>query len=373
MKKLENSAKIEHNKNIVIFSLYSRSGMWHYATQYCNGLSEYKNIFLVCSKYADKKPLKKQVNKIEINSSYRITSFIIESLNFFQHIRIVKKILKTKSDNIHFLDSHPWSIGYMILFKFFGKKVIITQHDPIQHTGEPRAFIQKLINKIQRKLSTKIIVHGKFNKSEMIKKYNINPNKVVIFTMGNFEFLKKHDQKNKINTTQKKILFFGRILEYKGIGLLLNSLQYLDKKNIKYKLMIVGSGDIKKYKHLIRKYKKDIELINRYIDEKEISYFFKKASFIILPYLDATQTGIIPIAYAYKKPVLVTNVGALPEVVDNKKTGIIVKPNEKSISKGIEWMLNYADLKKLGENAYKKMRNDLDWRKNIKNILKVYR
>jgi len=358
--------------NVVLFSLYGRSGMWHYATQYANNLAEFKETMLVCPKYADKKVLSKKIIKNELGADINIFKFLLQTINIFQHIKSIYNIFKFKSKTIHFLDNHPWTIIYALFFKLFRKKIIITQHDPIQHTGEPRAFLQNIINKIQRIFANKIIVHGKFIKKQMFIQYKTPKNKIIVFPHGDYEFIKKYDSNKLIKTEKNTFLFFGRILKYKGIGILFDSLEQLNKLNKNFKLLIAGSGDLSEYKEKIKKYEKNLEIHNRYIDESEIPVFFKRSSFVVLPYLDATQTGIIPIAYAYKKPVLITNVGALPEVVENKKTGIIVKVNKKSIAEGINWLLNCKNIDKLGENAYEKMKNDLNWSKNIKNILFIY-
>ncbi len=73
-------------------------------------------------------------------------------------------------------------------------------------------------------------------------------------------------------------------------------------------LFIVGSGDISKYTALIERYKQNITLVHREILDNEVHTYFETCELVVLPYLDATASGIIPIAYAFGKPVLATNV-----------------------------------------------------------------
>jgi len=82
-----------------------------------------------------------------------------------------------------------------------------------------------------------------------------------------------------------------------------------------------------------------------------------------LPYIEGTQTGIIPIAYAFRKPVVVTNVGSIPEVVDEDITGYVVPPKDpNSLANAIVKILNNDPMRKqMGENAYEKMKKELSW------------
>jgi len=105
-----------------------------------------------------------------------------------------------------------------------------------------------------------------------------------------------------------------------------------------------------------------------------VSELFQKASVVVLPYIDGSQTGIIPIAYAFKKPVIVTNVGSIPEVVDDGKTGYIVPPrNEKKLAEAIiDILRDEHKRKQMGENAYKKMKEELSWDKIAEKTIRVY-
>ena len=89
--------------------------------------------------------------------------------------------------------------------------------------------------------------------------------------------------------------------------------------------------------------------------------FFERASVVVLPYIEASQSGIIPIAYSFKKPVIVTNVGSIPEVVENGITGYIVPPkNPELLADSIIKILeDNLTRQQMGENAYHKMEMEL--------------
>ena len=120
---------------------------------------------------------------------------------------------------------------------------------------------------------------------------------------------------------------------------------------------------------------KNYEVYNRFIPDKEVSYFFQRAKVVVLPYIEGTQTGIIPIAYAFKKPVVVTDVGDIPDVVDDGKTGFIVPPKDsKALADSILKLLKDDKLRKeMGENAYIKMKKELSWNKITEKTIEVYK
>ncbi len=129
-----------------------------------------------------------------------------------------------------------------------------------------------------------------------------------------------------IPAEKKVILFFGFIRDYKGLGLLIEAMKNLPDN---YLLVIAGEvyGNFKKYQEIIdsNNLSDKIKLFIRYIPEKEIPSFFSAADVCVLPYRTATQSGIIGMAYHFNLPVIVTDTGGLSEMVEENKTGLIVK------------------------------------------------
>jgi glycosyltransferase involved in cell wall biosynthesis len=70
----------------------------------------------------------------------------------------------------------------------------------------------------------------------------------------------------------------------------------------------------------------NVRIIDRFIPDGEVSLYFSAADLVVLPYESATQSAIVPIAYAFERPVLATRVGGLPEAVRDGETGLLVEP-----------------------------------------------
>jgi len=121
---------------------------------------------------------------------------------------------------------------------------------------------------------------------------------------------------------------------------------------------------------------RDNFIVHNYrIPYKEGAELFQRCSVVVLPYIDASQSGVIPTAYGFKKPIVVTDVGSIPEIVDDGVTGFIVPPrNTEALADAIVKLLEDEDLRKqMGESAYKKLKTDLSWDKIAEKTIEVYK
>jgi glycosyltransferase involved in cell wall biosynthesis len=146
------------------------------------------------------------------------------------------------------------------------------------------------------------------------------------------------------------ILFFGFIRNYKGLDLLFEAIKLLQTKNQKpktIKLLVAGEfyEDAAKYHELIEKLGIKDQLILRtdFIADSEVKYYLSAADFVIQPYRNATQSGVTPLAYHFEKPMLVTKVGALPDLVPDGKVGVVTEPDPQSIANGIEQLYQLGE------------------------------
>lgn len=139
-----------------------------------------------------------------------------------------------------------------------------------------------------------------------------------------------------LDENQRYLLFFGLVRAYKGLDLLLDA--FADARLRKYLIKLVVAGefydDPKPYLERIKKHNlQDIVIIeNQYINDIEVKYYFNIADMIVQPYKSATQSGVTQVAYHFEKPVLVTNVGGLGEIIPNGKVGYVVEPKPSSIA-----------------------------------------
>ena len=147
--------------------------------------------------------------------------------------------------------------------------------------------------------------------------------------------------KSNLDLDQKQnyILFFGFIRDYKGLDLLLRAMADQRIKDLGLKLIVAGEfyTDSKPYYEIIEKYKLNDQLVlaTDFIPDDKVGDYFNAADMVVQPYKDATQSGVTQIAYHFEKPMLVTNVGGLPEIVPHLKTGYVVDVDPLKIADGI--------------------------------------
>jgi len=146
-----------------------------------------------------------------------------------------------------------------------------------------------------------------------------------------------------INPNEKIILFFGFIRKYKGLDLLFEAMKILKQNSNDEignpKLLVAGEfyEDRKIYDELINKLNIANQLILRtdFISDSEVKYYLSASDFVIQPYRHATQSGVTPLAYHFEKPMLVTDVGGLPDLVPDGKVGLVCEPTPASIASHI--------------------------------------
>ncbi len=189
-----------------------------------------------------------------------------------------------------------------------------------------------------------------------LRKFTNKPAQCVVHPLyDNFgEIISKNSARDflKIQQSDKIILFFGFIRKYKGLDVLLEAINILhEEENCQsIKLLIAGEfyEDKKPYTDLIDSLKIASQLILRtsFIPDSDVKYYLCAADFVVQPYRNATQSGVTPLAYHFEKPMLVTNVGGLPDMVPDYKSGLVAEPNATSIAEKIK------ELFSLGENFF---------------------
>lgn len=143
----------------------------------------------------------------------------------------------------------------------------------------------------------------------------------------------------KLDPSSHYLLFFGFVREYKGLDLLLKALAHPAIKKRNLKLIVAGEFYTKEKPYLDLIEKLDIRdkiiIMNNFIADNEVSRYFCSADMIVQPYKTATQSGVTQIGYHFNKPMLVTDVGGLSEIIPNQKVGYVVPPDDIHISEAI--------------------------------------
>lgn len=141
-----------------------------------------------------------------------------------------------------------------------------------------------------------------------------------------------------LDESKRYILFFGFIRAYKGLDLLIDAFEKLQDTQIE--LIVAGEfySDEQEYKSDVvkRGLQERIHFFSEYIPNDQVADFFAAADIVAQPYRSATQSGISQLAYHFEKPMLVTNVGGLPEIVDHNESGYVVEVDADSVATALQ-------------------------------------
>ena len=350
---------------IMFIILNTQGGMIHYISQLANALSKREDVVVIAPVGVERKNFVKNVKVLELHLGDVIKNFFINTLMFNRPLKFLNVIYKEDPDIIHCNESPLWMSFFLpLLVKF---PIVTTIHDVNPHLGS-RKFDQVIGKRVHIKFSDCLIVHGAGAKKEL----NADK-KCYVVSHGDYSFFLDY-RKDEIDEEENTVLFFGRIEDYKGLEYLIKAMSLVSIDFMDVKLIIAGGGDFSKYENMILDCG-NCEVHNRFIPDDEVPILFQRAKLVILPYIEGTQTGIVPIAYAFKKPVIVTDVGSIPDVVDDGKTGFIVPPRDvKALADAIVKLLNDDGLREeMGENAYNKMREELSWGGIAEKTIEVYK
>lgn len=167
------------------------------------------------------------------------------------------------------------------------------------------------------------------------------------------------------------LLFFGLIREYKGLDILLEAWERLRRDG--RKLLVAGEfyDDRARYDALFERLGDSVVLHDSFIADEEVKYYFSVADALVLPYRTATQSGVTQIAYNFLTPMVVTNVGGLPEIVPHDKVGYVTLPTVEGVVDAVEQLYKDDNLARFCHNLVDE-RKRFSWPAMCDKILEVY-
>jgi alpha-maltose-1-phosphate synthase len=277
--------------------------------------------------------------------------------------RMKRIIRRYRPDIIHAHDVADYRMYGALAMAGRIAPLVLTVHDAQLHPGYGGNRWQFLIPKLRRRANA-IIVHGEDIRKRLVAIDSSLGSKTSIIPHGAYTLYRKW-MTNEVSSDGKHVLVFGRIVEYKGVDYLIKAAPIVQKQIPGVKFVIAGSGDDwPRCKALIE----DPALFDLHegnVSDSDAVRLFQQSSVVVLPYVEASQSGVLTMAYAMEKPVIVTNVGSLPEVVDDGVTGLIVPPRDvEALAGAIVRVLGDSEFARtMGANAFARASTgDLSWK-----------
>ncbi|MCU0472718.1 MAG: glycosyltransferase [Bacteroidales bacterium] len=306
---------------------------------------------------------------------------LLNSINPFNWIRTGFRIRKEKPDILVVKYWHPFMSPCFGTIARIAKRnnrtrVICIFDNVIPHE---KSFIDRfLTNYFTRSIDGAIVMSRSVGEDLRSFRMNIpvafNPHPL----FDNYGSIISHEkalQELNLSPEFSYLLFFGFIRAYKGLDLLLEA--FADKRLRNRKLKLIVAGEFYEsdtlYKEIIKKHEiiNEVFLYDRFIREDEVAAFFCAADLVVQPYRSATQSGVTQIAYHFEKPMLVTDVGGLSEIVPDGKCGYVVKPEPAAIAEAInDFFVNNRN--EQFTKGIREGKQKFTWDKLTKSIFDIY-
>lgn len=228
-------------------------------------------------------------------------------------LSIIRRVRKEHFDVIYFESLHIWNLPIMMIS---GKaKTYQVIHEVIPHEGDSQVKMVELMNKAIVKFANIIVLRNKTYMQDMIDRYGISANRVKYLELW------RRFPGYTAPVHNGRALFFGRINPYKGADNLLEIVRLCPK----IQFDVIGRVDPQMQNVVNQLAKeKNVKLNNDYVTDAKMREAFINCDWVIVPYNSASQSGIIIDAYKYSRPVIAYAVGAIPEQVDDGKSGYLV-------------------------------------------------
>jgi len=292
-----------------------------------------------------------KVFKAKLNGNVTVD----ERLRWYNPVGSCWAGLTARNKILHF---HWWTSFLFVVFfpltlfaKLRGKKIVCTVHNVLGHESN---LLDRLLCKLMLPLPDKYIVHSDKNREKLADIFGIDPQDISVIPHGSYDFYQDEPvskaealQYLGMNESTKMILFFGHVRDYKGVETLLQSLARVWDTIPNIKCVIAGKDWVswEPYQRIIdnNQLQDVIDVRLDYVPSSEVKYFYSAADVVVVPYKHFdSQSGPGNIALGFGKPLVVSNVGGLPDLVREKD--VIFEPGDQDgLAHALIRVLNNAD------------------------------
>ncbi len=307
-------------------------GMHQYTADYANRMVQagHKVTLVTTESY----PGHRYLPGVEVSNpvALRDTGFSPEGLRVWMARRAIDAILEQKPDVVHITGPHLWNILVLRALRKADIPTIHSLHDLDPHPGSSYGPLLYLWNRAILRNATHILVHGRCYRQRLLMR-GIAPDRVTYTPLLHLflgsAWVQQLDRLADDVSYDPYVLFFGRIELYKGVADLIAAWVRLPEAlRTRVRLILAGPGQLETlWKDPLAA---GIEVRPHLIQDEEALTLFQRCALLVLPYIGATQSALIPAAYFFHKAVLTTSSGALHEYVEPGVTGWIVEPKHPS-------------------------------------------
>jgi glycosyltransferase involved in cell wall biosynthesis len=252
--------------------------------------------------------------------------------------------------------------------------IVLAIHDPAIHPGEAD-WRGLLARRVAFRWVRRFILHSASFREFFAETHKVPLEHIETVPLGVLDIFREWSD-GPLHTDEKVVLFFGRLSPYKGLEVLYEAAPMIAERveNVRF---IVAGKPVPGYRLPAPPRLPNnghVEVMENYMTNRELASLFQRASVVVCPYVQATQSGVVLTAYAFEKPVVATRTGGLPEYVHDGETGILVPPGDPhALSRALEKILKDKNLALKFSAGIRRMRDgSLSWGSIAEQTVRVY-
>lgn len=335
-----------------------------YTTSLANALADFADVTLIHPQKITDDCVRAADPRVKIRTFHKPR---LRSLSNMSAMNALIDIIKQEQPDVLHLQANGefWFELALLLNRL--PPMVTTVHDVSPHPGDKSSYVipgSRYTARLPLYRSKQIIVHARHQQQFLTQERGLAASKVQVVSIGEYGTIYRQWARGK---TQKQepytLLFFGRIWPYKGLRHLIDAMPIVIDEFPEAKLIIAGSGeDLASYfpNGVDRQH---YEIIKGFIPYSEVAGLFQRSAISVLPYIEASQSGVAAASYGLGTPVIASDVGGLGELVHDGEDGLLVPPADpQALAQAIIRLLGDTGLQtNMREAALQRSQTDLSW------------
>ena len=271
-------------------------------------------------------------------------------------VRLTAFARRLRPDVIHLHCTNPVALLYLTFLRRLRVPLVATAHVVTPH--ERTEALDRIYARIHRAAPT-IIAHSDVDRRRLQDEFSVDPERVVVIPHGEYGFFERDGQSPDRDSARRSLglepadevaLFFGYIREYKGVDVLLDAWKRVREARERARLVVAGDPVrlSRARRNELEAWANRVGAVSRfeYIPFSDVPRYFAAADVLVMPYRHISQSGVLFLALSLGVPVVATTVGALPEVLRDGESALLVPPEDSSsLARAIERLLGDATLR----------------------------
>lgn len=308
---------------IVLVYLKWSYGIEVLANQLASQFSEQSEVTLI----SGKRPYSKEGTSVAWEGKY--IGSVLAFANPLVSARLFRKIRSLDPQVVYFISPHVINVPLLLLSKWFTDAVVISHiHDP-EYSGHPLvAMAANFVARIQSRWSHRVYCWGNAIKKAISLKFQVHPDRIAVYRHGPGHRTPADDITGVVCVRPPRYFsMIGTIIPRKGLEYYLEAARLFNERHgtDAAQFLVAGSGDLTRYKAAIGRLP-NLTVMNRFLEDAEVNELLASSYASVLPYTAGVmQSSFIAIAYGNACPVIVSDIGSLPEEVENGVTGYVVE------------------------------------------------